>query len=284
MGRVANHAAAALVVLAFHVGPAAAIDGEILLTQQKALAGDPAHGDAPGFPIALLLPGTYKFASNIDVPPGVGGIGVRVDNVTIDLAGFRLSGGGKAKRGISGKGRSNITIRNGTIEGFNYAGIYATAESIDTWTIENMRIRANARGVFVLPITNMANTDQAELPWTITDSQIVDNKLEGVYLGPEHVVVRGSVITGNGASGIAASSGDIQGSIIADNGDIGISLGSGTVLGNTILDNQSFGLRSGAGARRVGYGNNTFSGNNEGGAQVSGGVQLHPNVCRDAPC
>ena len=69
--------------------PAAAIDGEILITQAKAVLGGTTPGDAPGFPISLTLPGTYKFASNITPPPGQNGIEVTASDVTIDLHGVQ---------------------------------------------------------------------------------------------------------------------------------------------------------------------------------------------------
>jgi hypothetical protein len=47
-----------------------AADGEILITQTRALQGGITPGDAPGFPITLTQPGAYKFASNITVPSG----------------------------------------------------------------------------------------------------------------------------------------------------------------------------------------------------------------------
>ena len=52
-----------------------------------------------------------------------------------------------------------------------------------------------------------------------------------------------------------------------------------TVTGNTVRGNSSFGLWLESGAA---YGNNVLNGN--GGAQVSGGVQMGPNVCNTGPC
>jgi hypothetical protein len=81
--------------------PAAAVDGEILLTQTRALQGGITPGDAPGFPITLTQPGAYKFASNITPPPGQDGIEVKEADITIDLNGFRLHGMGVARHGIN---------------------------------------------------------------------------------------------------------------------------------------------------------------------------------------
>ncbi|NWG73776.1 MAG: hypothetical protein HXY24_04090 [Rubrivivax sp.] len=45
--------------------PAHAVDGEILITQAKALAGNVTPGDAPGFPVTISQPGKYKLAGHL---------------------------------------------------------------------------------------------------------------------------------------------------------------------------------------------------------------------------
>src|SRR5262245_54867628 len=85
---------AALAALAtLRIGPAWGVDGEILLTQAKALAGNVTPGDAAGYPITISAAGSYKLAGNLDVPAGANGIVVTAAGVDIDLAGFRLFGG-----------------------------------------------------------------------------------------------------------------------------------------------------------------------------------------------
>ena len=113
--------------------PAAAIDGEILINQAKAIQGGITPGDVPGFPITLTRPGTYKFASNITPPPSTifdtrrtataSLIEVKEPDVTIDLNGFRLHGQGRVEYGISVPTHVSLTVRNGTIAGFQDTGI-----------------------------------------------------------------------------------------------------------------------------------------------------------------
>ena len=55
-------------VLAAMSGSALAIDGVILIDQNKALAGNVTPGDAPGFPVTITLPGSYRLSSNLIVP------------------------------------------------------------------------------------------------------------------------------------------------------------------------------------------------------------------------
>ncbi|MEW6677937.1 MAG: hypothetical protein AB1421_08450 [Pseudomonadota bacterium] len=115
--------------------PAAhAVDGEILITQAKALAGNVTPGDAPGFPVTLSLPGKYKLAGNLMVPEGAHGIDIDSDLVTLDLNGFTLQGPvtctGFASNlaclpasnhyAIRAYNRVGLQLRNGAIRGFPY--------------------------------------------------------------------------------------------------------------------------------------------------------------------
>ena len=40
--------------------PTWAVDGVILIDQNKALAGNVTPGDTPGFPVTISLPGSYR--------------------------------------------------------------------------------------------------------------------------------------------------------------------------------------------------------------------------------
>ena len=104
---------------------APAVDGVILIDQNKALAGNATPGDTAGFPVIISQPGSYRLSSNLTVPSGQSGIQVNVSNVTIDLNGFGITtpvqpvfpttfgifyGGADAP--------TNITILNGSVQGF----------------------------------------------------------------------------------------------------------------------------------------------------------------------
>ena len=45
--------------------PAFAVDGQILITHAKALAGNVTPGDAAGYPVRLSLPGSYALGGNL---------------------------------------------------------------------------------------------------------------------------------------------------------------------------------------------------------------------------
>lgn len=113
----------AAALAAFALAPLAtlAVDGVILIDQNKALAGNVTPGDAPGFPVTLTRPGSYRLSGNLTLPAAADGIAVTSDGVSLDLNGFSIIGaGGAATRGITDEDvtRSQISVRNGRIAGF----------------------------------------------------------------------------------------------------------------------------------------------------------------------
>ncbi len=111
----------------------ATTDTTVLIDQAKALAGGVTANDTAGFPITISKPGNYRLASNLVVPAGVDGILVTVNDVTIDLNGFSITGpascGGSpgnvicnnnltnGVRGFGGDVR-RLALSNGVIGGF----------------------------------------------------------------------------------------------------------------------------------------------------------------------
>lgn len=120
--RLRHLLAAALAVSALVPTTASAVDGVILIDQNKALAGNVTPGDAGGFPVTLSQPGSYRLSGNLTVPADTHGILIGNSGVTLDLNGFSItSSGGFGGRGITDNdvARSRITVRNGQVNGFN---------------------------------------------------------------------------------------------------------------------------------------------------------------------
>src|SRR5947199_6672479 len=70
-----------------------AVDGVVLIDQNRALAGGVTPGDAPGFPVTISLAGSYRLSGNLTVPnANTTAISITSDNVTIDLNGFSIIG------------------------------------------------------------------------------------------------------------------------------------------------------------------------------------------------
>src|SRR5690349_1543768 len=159
---------AALLIVSF-ASAAHAVDGVVLIDQNRALAGGVTPGDAPGFPISINAPGIYKLGSNLVVPnENTTAIMVNVDNVTIDMNGFAILGPNLCATdgfhvaqpctrpgtgyGIdAGTGNpalvNNTRVSNGTIDGVGYIGVFANVNA----RIERMNItNSGSAGIYTL--------------------------------------------------------------------------------------------------------------------------------------
>ncbi|HEX5044749.1 MAG TPA: hypothetical protein VFV75_17755 [Candidatus Polarisedimenticolaceae bacterium] len=118
----------AMLLLALFAPPALAVDGVLEINQAKVLAGGVNPDDLPGFPVTIDQPGSYRLTGNLTVPGGLEGLRILADDITVDLNGFTIAGGGGAiADGIGIYGTRNIEIRNGTVRGFSRAGVFASA-------------------------------------------------------------------------------------------------------------------------------------------------------------
>lgn len=110
--------AAGLALSAFAM-PAVAVDGVVLIDQNRAMVGNVTPGDLPGFPVSINLPGSYRLSGNLTVPAGIDGIQIGADDITLDLNGFRLvTAGGGATAILDSGNHSRLAVSNGTLSGF----------------------------------------------------------------------------------------------------------------------------------------------------------------------
>ena len=85
--------AVAATILSLGASPALAVDGVIEINQAAALAGGITPCDAPGFPVTISQPGSYRLTSNLIVPDAAtNGIQITANDVTLDLNGFSIIG------------------------------------------------------------------------------------------------------------------------------------------------------------------------------------------------
>ena len=107
-------------------GSVFAVDGIILIDQNRALAGGVTPGDLPGFPVTITQPGSYRLASPLNVPTGQNGIEIASPGVTLDLNGFGITTPDVTTFppfffGIRYTGSATprfLVIRNGNVNGF----------------------------------------------------------------------------------------------------------------------------------------------------------------------
>ena len=85
----------------------------------------------PRVPFTIAIPGVWCLTRNFATSITTGtAVTINVDNVVLDLGGYTLDGNGAGlgtqATGIGSPGRSNLTVRNGTVRGFAN-GIQLTA-------------------------------------------------------------------------------------------------------------------------------------------------------------
>ena len=253
------------VVCALLPAAALAVDGVVLIDQNRVLAGNITPGDMPGFPATITLPGSYRLSGNLTVPNfNAHGIAIQSDHVTLDLNGFAILGPTDCSGGLnpcagSGNGvgvltdgappRFNITVRNGTIQGLGSHGIFMRG---DNFLLEDLHIRSNgSHGIFVSPSLDTGGS-----------------------------IIRHNTVQRNGDFGIFVPHAVISQNIVSTNGGDGINVLRGAVADNSSGQNGGYGLR---GSPEVTYTGNSFQDNSSGsviGPLLNGGG----NNCNEVQC
>jgi hypothetical protein len=247
-----------------------AVDGVVLIDQNRALAGGVTPGDTPGFPVTISVSGSYRLSGNLTVPnenTTAIDITITASTVTVDLNGFTILGPttcdinippvctlvASDPTNIFGPGvgiRSSLdgslTVRNGTIRGMGRLAVFVSGAPLVL--IESVQVRDNGLGGLFVGIGNVYN------------SVISRNGGHGVTLNQG--VVKGNHITRNAGSGVIAT---------------GLQI---TVLDNTIIQNGQHGIDF---AATGAYGSNNIA-SNAAGAVSGTGIQVTGNVCNGAPC
>lgn len=245
-----------------------AADGEILIEQSDADAGNLTLGDTAGFPITISLPGSYKLSGNLTMPSGKTGIVIATNSVTIDLNGFRIRGispqGYETAISDNGQARLNITIRNGSVSAVR-TGINLSAST--QCAIEQVRFtNVGSTAVMVGDYSTVVNN-------SIYDVTGVSN-LAGIGIsGKQGQTIRGNTISQVSSPKASLKAGGIKvsnNSLVQDNAvmssGIGISVGlNSTVSGNTVSRNYT-GIQAGASST---VSNNTVSQNDSFGMAVN---------------
>lgn len=213
-------AIAALALLA--AAASSSVQAQATINQNKALAGNVIPGDAPGFPITLSVPGSYKLTGNLVVPMFLTGVVVTATGVTLDLNGFSISGPGTCTRDTntasvtcSGNGGSEgvdfksggNTLRNGIIRGFHHGVLFSGADQIENMLVEQNAgtgvIATNNRGARTLVLTVRSQLNGGD-GFNLSDS-----------------MVQGSTAGSNGRHGFAVMNTVLLDSVSMNNYKIG---------------------------------------------------------------
>ena len=216
--------AAGLWILTF-AGPARAVDGVIEINQSRALAGGVTAGDGPGYPIFLNTPGSYRLTSDLFASLNNTGIQMAADNITLDLNGFTLyGGGGLIADGIGLGGCKNIEIRNGTIRDFTRSGIFS---NINTHYVRVIGLRTINNVTSGIELQGTANT--------VDGCTALGNAI-GIRVFDGSLVIN-SVARGNTSFGLAfAGPGGYRSNVLTGNngGDANAQVSNGLQLGSNV--------------------------------------------------
>jgi len=232
-----------LIILTAALLAASAACAQIAIDQNRALAGNVTPGDAPGFPITLSAPGSYKLTGNLTVPAGVKGIAVTASGVTLDLNGHTIAGPSTCARnettravtcsyqselsiGIDAQAVAGIEVRNGTISGFGGTGLVPG----QLGRFDNLRLTQNYRGAFFASANaphagsrfsnSLFDTNQtlglSLNMGLVVNSRAIHNGGTG-FFGTAQLLVADSQALGNGGFGLWATA--VRGTQAADNGN-----------------------------------------------------------------
>jgi hypothetical protein len=260
----------ALCLAALAVTPAGAVDGVILIDQNRALAGGVSPGDSPGFPVTISVKGSYKLSSNLtvsDVNTSAIVVTSAVSMVTIDLNGFSITG--PVTCSISPTVCSQTADNPNDIFG---SGVGIRSSASESVTIKNGSIRGMGRYAIFLTGAPVSIIDQVH---------VMENGLGGIW--PSTGLVLNTTSAQNGGFGIQTNQGVLKGVFISRNAGDGI-VSTGLPLNiqdSFIQSNGGFGINftSAGGA----IGNNVIAGN-LGGAIDGTAIETTGNYCSGTGC
>lgn len=204
-------------------------------------------GDAPGFPVTISDPGSYRLTSALDVTaedPGTPAIDVRNNYVTIDLAGFQIEGRSSCTGTPPGPLVCSPSGARVAIEARFFAGIEVRGGGVHGLAEDGVVL--GAAGV-------------------VRDLTATNNAGSGIVVGPGSLVF-GNVPSRNGENGLVLARGSAAlENRSAENGLFGLLLPADEqgciVARNTLTLNGVDGLKALAGAGGCVIAENAFHGN-----------------------
>jgi hypothetical protein len=223
--------------------PAGAGEGVFELGQVCATQSGCFPGDAAGFPITIVQPGSYRLTSNLAVPnQNTSAVFVTAHDVSIDLGGFTISGVTTCSESTltcspTGSGRGididlgiipdRLSVRRGTIRGMGNRGILAGSRAI----VEDVRAESNGGTGIETGSHSLIKGCVAYL-----------NGVNGLQ-SSNGSILDGNLASGNASSGIVTSDSSVRHNIASRNGSIGIVATSGaSLLANDASNNRGDGI------------------------------------------
>jgi hypothetical protein len=237
-------------------------------------------------PFTISVSGSYYLTQNLTLTSSTfeNGITVATNNVSIDLKGFTLTGRGNTGSGISVSATwTNLTVRDGTLQGWGYRGVDAESE----FNCQLLQLRASNNGDAGVSAGKSS---------TVMQCTCYSNAYTGI-IASSSSVVQGCAAMFNGNTGISANvgstisdcsssyniggigitTGTIRGCTAAFNDEDGISAYHSTVVDCNVQANHYRGITAGESctvSRCTSTGNSTY------GIQVDSYSLISDNVCQ----
>jgi hypothetical protein len=273
-----------------------ASDGQFEINQACAVNTGCFTGDAPGFPVTITQPGSYRLTGNLDLSSenaNTHGIHVTAPATTVDLGGFRItgpascsgncsaitcSGGGLGVGVLLDVGALGSVARNGTVHNMGSTGIGVGAfdsrvEKITTFHNVQDGVGGDQR-VTVINSTVFENgqdgidVDSGSQVDTVTSSCNTNNGIE--IDGINGMIVR-SMATGNGLHGVNITAGGVVVENVTASGNVGNGINANGVAslvkGSVARGNNGSGYALNAASSK--YQGNVSTGNGQ--SDVCGG-------------
>ncbi len=254
-------------LLAAMPGSLFAVDGVVLIDQSHALAGNITPGDAPGFPVTITQPGSYRLSGNLTVPDAnTTAILVTADFVTIDLNGFSISGPvtcsslstmpAQCTSSGSGNGVRAFTdgnnpspkatrVLNGGVRGMGSNGLLLLG---DGSYVEKVVADSNAGSGFLVNgsvVQSSANLNgQVGIGATVVMNSLASSNGRDGFQIENDGVANNITAYFNGAAGIHVFNGSVSNSTASQNATFGFDLVCpSAIIGNTIVANKQGPMR-----------------------------------------
>ncbi len=208
-------------------------------------------------PFTITEPGSYYLTRTLTLSAGNTGDGITVqaDNVTIDLCGFTLDGGGTGRHGVTVNTTNldGLQIKNGKVQNWTQRGLdlqYSFSTLLD-----NLQARKNAVGIYVsnASLTRCVVTSNTVVGIHANFSSLRDCTTSVNPVGIElyYSTLRDSRVGDSSDAGVVATAAVVAGCHLSQC-RWGIRVqGSSNIYGNTVLFSGSDGIRLDGGGSRI---------------------------------
>jgi hypothetical protein len=245
-----------------------AVDGVVLIDQNRALAGNVTPGDTPGFPVTISQPGSYRLSGNLTVPDSLTtAVQITANDVTLDLNGFSIigptvctpnptmcnfSGGGVGVHAgsftVGVVAPNGVKVMNGTVRGMGFHGVRLIGNQT---VVERVIAHSNGGpgivvgdGSVIDSVASLNGSGAALVGAIVRGSTAVENATVGIFLR-NNGVASGNVANANGSDGLRVTTGTAVGNTANNNKGFGIDAACpSSITGNTVVGNQSGSIRT----------------------------------------